>query len=363
MTRNNTKAQLFSSDRARWQAVIERDAQADGAFVYGVATTGIYCRPACSSRLPNRENVRFFDTSRDAERAGFRPCKRCNPDSAQGQNPHVERVIATCRLIEEADESPLLEDLARAAGLSPSHFHRVFKQIVGVTPKQYFWQTRTDEVRTNLQQDATITEAIYNSGFNSSSQFYDRAADMLGMKPSQFRNGGQGTRIRFAMTESYLGWVLVAATERGICAIDLDDDPALLKERLLERFPYAEFENDSDFWQWLDQVVAFLESPHEGFNLPLDIQGTAFQRRVWETLQDIPAGSTASYAEIAGQMGRPKAARAVAQACASNKIAVAIPCHRVVRSDGTLAGYRWGLERKRLLLEREREEREHKYTT
>ena len=344
----------YSTDQARWEALVRRDQEANGAFVYGVVTTGVYCRPACPSKVPNRDNVRFFDTYEEAERAGFRPCKRCNPRSSDGQATHHEAIVQACQLIEESEEAPSLADLANAAGFSPSYFHRLFKRIVGVTPKQYAIQVRADRVRANLRTSQSVTEAIYEAGFPSSSRFYESAAATLGMKPSAYRDGGPGVHIRFAVTQCHLGWVLVAATEQGICAIDFADTPQVLEERLRARFPEAELVgHDPDFRTWIAQVLAFLESPHEGLDLPLDVQGTAFQRRVWTALQEIPPGSTASYADIAARIGNPKAARAVAQACAANRIAVAIPCHRVVRSDGGLGGYRWGSERKRELLERE----------
>ena len=357
---DDTKTNAYATDQERWEALLERDPQADGAFLYGVTTTGVYCRPTCPSRLPNRENVRFFDAYQDAEGAGFRPCKRCDPRSPirqERQDRHRAAVVQACRLIQEAEEEPSLADLAGAAGLSPSYFHRVFKQIVGVTPKQYALERRQSRVRTHLQASSTITEAIYEAGYASSSRFYRDAPTALGMPPSAYRKGGTGMHIRFAVAPCDLGWVLVAATDRGICAIDLGDGPELLVEGLRARFPEAELvEGDPALAGWMDVVLAFLDSPGEGLDLPLDILGTAFQRRVWLALREIAPGSTASYGEIAARIGSPRAARAVAQACASNVLAVAVPCHRVVRSDGQLGGYRWGSERKRRLLERERQE-------
>ena len=348
---------LFSTDQARWEALVHRDQRADGAFVYGVLTTGVYCRPTCPSKMPNRDNVRFFETSEDAERAGLRPCKRCSPDSFNGEQAHIEAILQVCRLIEESGELPSLAELANAVGLSPSHFHRVFKRTIGVTPKQYAMAKRLDRVRAGLTTGSTVTEAMYEAGFASSSRFYENSMQALGMKPSDYRRGGRGMDIRFAVAQSYLGAVLIAATPHGICAIDFGDNPRVLEERLRARFPEAEIKaGDVTFATWVEQVLAFLDVPGRGLDLPLDIQGTAFQRRVWMALRDIPAGSTASYADIADRIGHPKAARAVAQACASNPIAVAIPCHRVVRSDGELGGYRWGLERKRVLLAREANE-------
>lgn len=344
----------FTSDAGRWQAVARRDPQADGAFVYGVATTGIYCRPACPSRMPNRENVRFFDTWQAAEEAGFRPCKRCNPRASLAPNPAVEAVARACKMIEEAEQTPSLNQLAAAVGLSPYHFHRLFKKTMGVTPKQYAMEHRLNRVRRNLQHHTTVTEAVYQAGYESGSRFYETAATSLGMKPSEYQQGGKGVSIRYAIVQSYLGWVLIAATERGICKIDFGDAPETLLARLKTSFPAATLQdNDPSFAAVVAQILAFLEAPEQGLALPLDVQGTAFQRRVWTALQKIQPGSTASYAEIARQIGRPNAARAVARACAANNIAVAIPCHRVVRSNGELGGYRWGVERKQVILERE----------
>lgn len=346
----------YATDQARWRALAQREQQADGVYVYGVATTRVYCRPVCPSKLPNRDNVRFFDTFEEAERAGYRPCKRCNPRSPDGQHPHFDTILQACRLIEESEELPSLAELADAVSLSPSYFHRLFKRMVGVTPKQYAMERRLDRARAHLQTDSTVTDAIYEAGFASSSRFYEGVSAKLGMKPSAYRKGGHGTRIRYSVAQCYLGWVLIAATEKGVCAIDFDDAPEALSERLRVRFPQAEFvDGGPAFSAWVARILAFLESPRDGLDLPLDIRGTAFQRRVWTALQEIPPGSTAGYAEVAARIDNPKAARAVAQACASNAIAVAIPCHRVVRSDGDLGGYQWGSERKRRLLEREKD--------
>ncbi len=353
----HTNMNTYSTEQARWEALLRREQQADGAYVYGVVTTGVYCRPVCSSKKPNRSNVRFFDTFEEAERAGFRPCKRCNPQSPDGKETHAEAIARVCKLIDESEEPPTLVDLANAVGLSPSYFHRLFKRMVGVTPKQYAMEKRLSHVRAGLQTDASVTEAIYDAGFASSSRFYEDVTEKLGMKPSEYRNGGQGVRIHFAVAQNYLGWILVATTAKGICAIDLADSPDALRERLHARFPNAKLiQDDPNFRALVSHVLAFLQSPHEGLDLPLDVQGTAFQRRVWMALREIPPGSTASYGDIAARIGNPRAARAVAQACASNPIAVAIPCHRVVRSDGNLGGYRWGKERKRKLLEQESQE-------
>jgi AraC family transcriptional regulator of adaptative response/methylated-DNA-[protein]-cysteine methyltransferase len=357
MFKGYTNMKSYATEQARWEALVRREQRADGAYVYGVVTTGVYCRPACSSKQPNRKNVRFFDAFEEAEQAGFRPCKRCHPQSSDGKGPHSEAVARVCEIIDESEEPPTLVDLASAVGLSPSYLHRLFKRMVGVTPKQYAMEKRLGHVRARLQSNVTVTEAIYEAGFASSSRFYEDITEKLGMKPSEYRNGGQGMRIHSAVTQSYLGWVMVATTAKGICAIDLADSPDVLRERLHARFPKARLvEDDPNFRALVSQVLAFLESPHAGLDLPLDVQGTAFQRRVWLALREIPPGSTASYGDIAARIGNPKAARAVASACASNPIAVAIPCHRVVRSDGNLGGYRWGKERKSKLLEQETQE-------
>jgi AraC family transcriptional regulator of adaptative response/methylated-DNA-[protein]-cysteine methyltransferase len=346
----------FLTEAQRWNALVQNDPQAEGAFLYAVKTTGVYCRPGCSSRLPNQKNVAFFQTCADAEQAGFRPCKRCQPNAVSPRQQQIEAIANICKLIESSEEALSLKELAAAAGLSQYHFHRLFKEVVGVTPKQYAAAQRAKRIRSELHQETSVTQAIYNSGFETSSSFYQGASNMLGMTPTEYKQGANGIAIQFAVRQSYLGWVLVAATERGICAIEFGDMPDDLINQLQSRFPQAQFrEADSTFTNWVEQVVDFVETPQRGFNLPLDIQGTAFQQRVWQILQTIPSGSTASYAAIAQQIGNPKAVRAVARACATNQLAVAIPCHRVVSSDGTLSGYRWGVDRKRALLAREAE--------
>ncbi len=342
------------TDEARWDAVRRRDRTADGSFVYSVRSTGVYCRPSCAARLPRRENVRFHATCADAERAGFRPCKRCRPDGPTLAQRQSVAVSKACRLIEEADELPALAVLADAAGMSPFHFHRVFKAVVGVTPKQYADAHRARRVRGELDRSATVTEAIYGAGFNSNGRFYAASAGLLGMTPKAWRNGGRGIEIRFAVGECSLGSILVAATDKGVCAIELGDDPDGLVRGLQDRFPKARLiGGDAEFEALVARVVGFVETPGRDPGLPLDIRGTAFQQRVWQAIREVPAGATVTYTEIAERIGLPRAVRAVARACASNRIAVAIPCHRVVRIDGSLSGYRWGIERKRELLERE----------
>ena len=342
------------AEEAWRQAVSRRDPSYDGVFVFAVRTTGVYCRPSCASRAAKRENVSFYATAEAAERAGYRACKRCRPDRLGAPDPRVEAVKRACERIAAAEEAPSLKDLAARAGMSPFHFHRVFKTVTGVTPKAYAAQMQARRAAEGLRTAETVTEAIYDAGFNSSSRFYETSAARLGMTPTALRRGGAGAVIRFAVGETSLGAVLVAATDKGVCAIMLGDDPDRLARELQDRFPRAELVGgDAGFERMVAEAVGLVEAPGRGLNLPLDIRGTAFQERVWQALRAIPPGKTATYAEIARAVGRPKAARAVAQACAANPLAIAIPCHRVVRTDGDLSGYRWGVERKRELLERE----------
>lgn len=338
----------------RWQAVIDRDPDADGRFYYSVKTTGVFCRPSCGARLARRENVAFHATTAAAVAAGFRACKRCKPDRPSLAQRNADMVTRACRLIESADTALSLDELAQHVAASPYHFHRVFKSITGLTPRQYAAADRAQRVRDHLAKSATVTDAIYNAGYNANSRFYERADDVLGMTPTEYRAGGGNTAIRFAVGECSLGSILVARSARGIVAIRLGDDPATLAHELQDQFPQAEFiGGDAGFEALVARVVGFIEMPTLGLDLPLDVRGTAFQQRVWQALCEIPVGETASYSDIAARIGAPKSRRAVAQACAANGIAVAIPCHRVVRSDGHLSGYRWGVHRKKRLLEQE----------
>jgi AraC family transcriptional regulator, regulatory protein of adaptative response / methylated-DNA-[protein]-cysteine methyltransferase len=338
----------------RWTAVVIRDPSADGTFYYSVETTGVYCRPSCAARLARPEHVQFHATRADAEQAGFRPCKRCKPDQPALAEQHAAKVAQICRVIENAEAVPALEALASSAGLSPHYFHRVFKAATGLTPRGYAAAHRAKRVRAELGRSQTVTAAIFEAGYGSNGRFYEKSADVLGMTPSRYRAGGENTDIRFAVGECSLGSILVAASPTGVCAILLGDDPDALVRDLQDRFPRAHLlGSDKAFEQLVAKVVGLVEAPGLGLELPLDVRGTAFQQRVWEALRKIPAGSTASYAEIAQRIGAPKSVRAVAQACAANALAVAIPCHRVVRTDGGLSGYRWGVERKRTLLDRE----------
>ena len=353
-TRQAEAMRTPARDEERWQAVKRRDPAFDGKFLFAVRTTGIYCRPSCASRPAKHENVSFFETGAAAEKAGYRACKRCRPDELGAPDPQVEAVKRACERIEQAEEAPKLADLAASVGLSPYHFHRVFKAITGVTPKAYAAETRARRAADGLRTAGTVTEAIYDAGFNSSSRFYESTDARLGMTPGAVRRGGAGARIRFAVGEASLGAVLVAATNKGVCAILLGDDPDALVRDLQDRFPNADFEGgDAEFERMVAQVVGLVEAPGQRLDLPLDIRGTAFQQKVWAALSAIPAGKTATYAEIARAIGQPTAVRAVAQACGANPLAIAIPCHRVVRSDGDLSGYRWGVERKRKLIDRE----------
>jgi AraC family transcriptional regulator, regulatory protein of adaptative response / methylated-DNA-[protein]-cysteine methyltransferase len=343
-------AEAVMSD-PRWAQLLAHDAQADGQFFYAVKTTGIYCRPSCGARAPRPENVIFHLTAADAESAGFRPCKRCKPDQSPLPEVHADKVAQACRLIETAEVMPTLTQLAADAGLSTYHFHRVFKSITGLTPKAYASAYRAEIMREKLAAQSKVTDAIYDAGYTSNSRFYETANHTLGMKPGQYLKGGLNTTIRFALAKCSLGNILVASSDKGICAISLGDDAEALLRELQDRFPKANLiGGDEAFESMVATVIGFIESPRLGLNLPLDIQGTVFQQRVWQALQKIPVGTTVTYTQLALLIGMPKAIRAVASACAANTLAVAIPCHRVVRLDGSLSGYRWGVELKKTLL-------------
>ena len=344
-----------ATDDARWAAVQARDHRADAHFVYAVRSTGVYARPSSSARLPRRENVEFFDSPRAAEAAGYRASRRAAGDRTDAAQRQAALVARACRQIEDAQTPPELDALAAAAGLSSFHFHRVFKAATGLTPRAYAAAARARRLRAELGgAGGSVTDAIYGAGFNSNSRFYEAADALLGMRPSDYRAGGANASIRFAVGQCALGAILVAQSERGICAITLGDDPDALVRDLQDRFPRARLVGgDAGFERLVAQVVGFVEAPALGLDLPLDVRGTAFQERVWQALREIPPGATVSYAQVAARIGAPKAVRAVAQACGANRLAVAIPCHRVVRRDGDLSGYRWGVERKRELLARE----------
>lgn len=340
----------------RWAAVVARDAAADGTFFYSVSSTGVYCRPSCASRAARPENVQFHLTAAAAEHAGFRPCQRCRPDQAPLAVQQAALVAELCRFIERAEQLPSLGVLAAHAGLSTYHLHRIFKAVTGVTPKAYAVAHRASRLRAELTHSGTVTAAIYDAGYGSSGRFYAESDQVLGMTPGDYRRGGANTEIRFAIGQCSLGAILVAASARGVCAIFMGDDPAALARDLQDRFPLATLVGgDAAFEQLVARVVGLVEAPRLGLDAPLDVRGTAFQQRVWQALREIPAGRTVSYTDLAQGLGMPRAVRAVASACAANPLAVAIPCHRVRRLDGDLAGYRWGVERKRALLTREAE--------
>jgi AraC family transcriptional regulator of adaptative response/methylated-DNA-[protein]-cysteine methyltransferase len=339
-----------------WAALASRDKGAEGAFVYAVRTTGVYCRPGCASRPPLRENVAFYADPAAAEAAGFRPCKRCGPSGGSLGERQVAAIGRACALIRARDALPSLSELADAAGISRFHFHRVFKKITGTTPREWGKAHRLGRFAARLDAGDQVADAVYGAGFGASSRAYEAAPNGLGMTPGARRHGGRGETIRFTTVKTGLGWALVAATERGICMTELGDERTALEAELRRRFSAALiWPADAKLTAWAERIVSFITRPEVQPDLPLDIRGTAFQAQVWRALQKIPMGQTASYGEIAAGLGRPNAVRAVAQACASNKLAVLVPCHRVVRSDGALAGYRWGIERKRALLARERE--------
>jgi AraC family transcriptional regulator of adaptative response/methylated-DNA-[protein]-cysteine methyltransferase len=349
------KSPKLITDDWRWQSLVRKDERADGLFWYSVKTTGVYCRPSCPARLPKRENVAFHDSTQNAERAGFRACKRCGPKGSGLAGQHAEAVTTACRMIKEADEFPSLNELAAAVKMSPGYFHRLFKTATGLTPKDYANAHRADRIKRTLPKRETVTQAIYDSGFNSNGRFYAGSSKMLGMKPKEYREGGAGNTIRFAIGECALGSILVASSEKGVCAILMGDDPEALARDLQDQFPKANLiGGDERYEKLVAKVVGFIEAPGIGLDLPLDIRGTAFQQRVWKELQRIPAGKTVCYSEVANRIGFPNSARAVAQACGANALAVAIPCHRVVRNNGDISGYRWGVDRKRALLARER---------
>ena len=338
----------------RWTRILARDRSADGKFWYSVRTTGIYCRPSCPSRNANPKNVTLHDTLESAKATGFRACKRCRPDGASLEATNAARVAKACRLIERSETPPSLTSLAEAIGLSASHFHRMFKAAVGLTPKEYIAAHRAGRVRGELAKAGSVTEAMYDAGFNSSGRFYEKSADMLGMTPSRFRAGGSNEEIRFAIGQSSLGAILVASSAKGVVAVLIGDDPDQLARDLQDQFPKARLIGaDAKYEALVARVVGLVEAPAVGLDLPLDVRGTAFQQRVWQALRNIKPGKTATYSQIARKIGAPKSMRAVAGACAANRLAVLIPCHRVIRNDGSLSGYAWGVARKRALIDRE----------
>lgn len=353
--------QTFKTDEARWQAVTRRDHSADGQFVFAVTSTGIYCRPGCPARTPKRENVVYFRTADAAEAAGFRPCKRCHPASLTPKALQSDLIADICTHIDHSDPLPSVADLAEQAGMSIGHFQRTFRAVTGITPKTYLQARRDRRFAETLQQAERVTDAVYDAGFGSTGRAYDRVVNRIGMAPSAVRRGGAGVRLAYAVAPCALGVVLVARSQQGVAAIELGDSTEAVVKALHDRFPNAEIVgDDTGFGDLLHDVAGLIETPERGHSLPLDIQGTVFQRRVWQALQDIPAGETRTYSQLAKAVGRPKAVRAVAGACAANAHAVAIPCHRIVRSDSSISGYRWGRHRKKVLLAREKTEKAEK---
>jgi AraC family transcriptional regulator of adaptative response/methylated-DNA-[protein]-cysteine methyltransferase len=354
VSEKNAQCAESTSNDPRWAAVVAHDARADGSFFYSVRTTGLYCRPSCAARPPRPETVAFHVSITEAERAGFRACKRCKPDQPPLLLQHAVKVTAACRTIEQADTAPSLAQLARTAGVSPFHFHRVCKTVAGVTPKQYADQHRGSRVREQLNHGGSVTQAIFDAGFNASSRFYVSASQLLGMTPCRFRRGGAESDIHFAVAQCSLGAIVVAQSERGVCASLMGDDADELVSEMQDRFPKANLMgSDNSYQRLIAQVIGFVAALATGRDLPLDARGTAFQQRVWQALREIPLDCTASYSDISRRIGAPKTARAVGQACAVNALAVAISCHRAVRNDGEISGHRWGAERKRALLTRE----------
>lgn len=339
---------------ARWKAITGRDKSADDTFVYAVKTTGIFCVPSCPSKQAKRDNVVFFDSAEQAINAGFRPCKRCQPAQLNSPEKHLDKIRKACQLIQSSESAPSLNELADHVALSPYHFHRLFKEVLGLTPKAYASAIQAQKLRDALTSQHKITDAIYEAGFSSDSRFYEKSDKILGMPAKSYQTGGKDRLIYFALGQCTFGDILVAQSEKGVCAIFLGDDPQALINQLQDQFTHAELIGaDPSFEQVVARVVGFIENPYQEIDLPLDIKGTAFQEQVWNALRDIPPGQTVSYSELAARIGKPKATRAVASACAANKLAVVIPCHRVVRNDGSLSGYRWGLDRKGQLLRHE----------
>jgi len=341
-------------DDPRWACIVARDKTADGHVWYSVMTTGVYCRPSCPSRVPNPKNVQLHDTVESARATGCRACRRCNPDGASLEAENAALVARACRIIEKSEDEPSLEELADAVNRSPSYFHRVFKATTGLTPKDYAAAHRAQKVRKGLASGGTVTRTIYGAGFSSSGRFYEHSTRILGMTPSRYRAGGADEEIKFAVGESTLGTILVASSKKGVASILLGQNPEELVRNLQDRFPKARLVGgDRDYETLVARLIGFVEAPGIGLDLPLDIRGTAFQQRVWQALRQIPVGETVSYSAIARRIGCPRSARAVAGACAANNLAVAIPCHRVIRNDGSLSRYAWGVDRKRTLLDRE----------
>ena len=348
--------QITITDEDRWRAVEGRDGAYDGAFVFAVSTTGVYCRPSCPSRRPKRRNVSFYALPEGAERRGFRACKRCRPRDTHSPDPKIEALRKVCRFIESCDQGPpTLDTLGEMAGLSPHHLQRSFKRLVGVTPRQYYDALRIERLKSSLRDGDAVTGALYEAGYGSTSRLYEKAPSQLGMTPATYRKGGRGAAITYAITDSPLDRLLVGATDRGVAAVYLGDDDASLEGALRAEYPAAAIaRDDAGLGRWFEPLLAHLDGRQPHLELPLDVRATAFQRQVWEALRAIPYGETRSYGQIAAAIHKPKAVRAVAGACAANKVSLLVPCHRVIGAKGNLAGYRWGVERKQKLLDREK---------
>lgn len=354
MVPKRTKLDIMSED-VYWEAVKTNDARFDGAFYLGVKTTGIYCRPSCRARTPKRENVEFFSTWTDAERFGLRACLRCRPKNIASSDPQVEKIIRSCQLLESEDLYGL-EELSKAVGLSPYHLQKSFKEIIGVSPKKYAEAKRMERFKSELREGGEVAAAMYDSGFGSSSRLYEKASENMGMTPAAYKKGGQGVTINYSITDCELGRILVARTIKGLCNVAFADEDASLEQNLRKEFPNAEIVKDAKVLKgFVDEILLHLSGKKKRLDLPIDIQASAFQMRVWELLRKIPYGETVTYSQIAEQLGDKKKVRAVARACANNRVAVVIPCHRVVGKDGKMAGYRWGVERKERLLASESE--------
>ena len=354
LTEANETEMSTTLENQWWDAVLARDASRDGEFFFGVTSTGVYCRPSCAAKRPRRENVAFFLRLEDAEKAGFRACLRCKPRSAS-RNPQADAIKRICRYIEQHLDEPItLDRLSSAFGMSPFHLQRTFKKVVGITPRAYADSCRMKLLKQNLQTGKSVTTALYDAGYSSSSRLYERTASQLGMTPDKYRRGAVAATIRYTFADSPLGRMLVAATDKGVCAIQFADTDDEMGEGLKREFPFAVRKRDDESMEaWTKTLLSQMDGHAVNSALPLDIQATAFQRRVWTHLQSMPFGTTQSYGEVAKAIGQPSAARAVARACATNPVAVAIPCHRVVREDGGMGGYRWGVQRKETLLQLE----------
>lgn len=346
---------MMNNDQ-QWQAVVAKDATFDGQFVFAVSSTGVYCRPSCPSRRAHRERVRFFDLPEAAEQAGFRACLRCQPKRARVLDPQIDLVQRVCRLLDETEsDTPKLAELASHAGVSVFHLQRTFKRVMGISPRQYMAARKFGNFKALVRKGESVTNSLYESGFNSSSRLYEYASEELGMTPATYSRGGRDVNITYTIVDSTMGRLLVAVTERGVCAVRMGDDDADLEKDLREEFPHAQItREDSALRETVEKILNHLDKNEPRLDLPLDIRATAFQRQVWEKLRAIPYGQTVSYGDVAKSLGKPGAVRAVGRACATNPVALVIPCHRVVREDQSLGGYRWGLDRKKKLLEHER---------